>query len=439
MLKRVFHFLGQDIWRIRLKDAPRRKSFFIQPLRILILALRGFDEDKCTLRASALTFYSLLSIVPIVAMAFGIAKGFGFEKRIQQLLLERFSGQEDVLKEIIGFAQNLLDNTRGGLIAGIGVVLLFWAVIKILSNIEKSFNAIWGIQKPRTLGRKFADYLSFALLAPVLLILSTSLTVFVNEQVTLITERIKMLNVMAPLILAAMKILPYIVIWILFTFIFYFMPNTKVRFPSSLVAGILAGTLFQIIQWGYVTFQVGVAKYNSIYGSFAALPLFLIWLQISWLIVLLGAEISFAHQNVATYEFEPQCHEVSHSFKTLLALAIVHRLVKNFCQGVKPWDAEQLSHELDMPIRLVHEMLEQLAAADVLTEIKEEQQKNTYYQPARDVQDLTVQFVIGALETQGRTSIPLPETEELTRLQHCLSSFDTLMQNSQDNHALKDI
>lgn len=210
-----------------MKDAPRRKSFFIQPLRILLLSLRGLDEDKCTLRASALTFYSLLSIVPIVAMVFEIAKGFGFEKRIAQALLERFSGQEDVLKEIIGFAQNLLDNTQGGLIAGVGVILLFWAIIKILSNIEKSFNSICGIQKHRALGRKFADYLPFALLAPVLLLISTSMTIFINDQVTLITERIEMLNIMAPIILAALKILPYIVIWLLFTFVFYFMPNMK--------------------------------------------------------------------------------------------------------------------------------------------------------------------------------------------------------------------
>ncbi|HOO90878.1 MAG TPA: YihY/virulence factor BrkB family protein [Syntrophales bacterium] len=343
---RFIEFIKGDIWRIRLKDLPRKRSFLIKQLRIFLLSLRGFDEDKCQLRASALTFYSLISIVPVAAMAFGIAKGFGFEKRLERQLLEQFQGQEEVITRVIDFAHSLLTNTKGGVIAGVGVILLFWAVIKVLGNIEASFNDIWGIREARSLGRKFSDYLSVMLLCPILLILSSSAAVFITTQVTLIVEKISLLGIFSPLISFLLKLLPYGIVWVLFSFLYIFMPNTKVNFRSGILAGIIAGTIYQIVQFGYIAFQVGAAKYNAIYGSFAALPLFLIWLQLSWLIVLFGAEFSFAHQNVDTYEFEPDSLKISGSFKRLLSLQIAHLLVSNFAEGEKPLTATQISHRL---------------------------------------------------------------------------------------------
>jgi membrane protein len=145
MLSKVITFLKTDIWRMRLNNYPRRTSFFLRQLRVIVLAVRGFAEDKCKFRASALTFYSLLSVVPVFAMMFGIAKGFGLEKRVEAELLEKMQGQEEVAKKVIDFANSLLENAHGGFIAGIGVAFLFWAIIKVLSNIENSFNDIWGV------------------------------------------------------------------------------------------------------------------------------------------------------------------------------------------------------------------------------------------------------------------------------------------------------
>jgi len=304
-------FFKTDIWRIRLRDLPRRKAFAIKQLRILFLTLHGFSYDKCPLRASALTFYSLLSIVPVAALAFGIAKGFGFAKRLETLLYEKLPGQEDVLTQVIAFANSLLENTKGGVIAGIGIAVLFWSLIKVLSHIESSFNAIWEIKKHRSIGRKISDYLSIALICPILVIMSSSVTVFITTQIKHITEKVALLGMFSPIIFFFLKLLPYGLIWILFTTIYIFMPNTRVNFSSGIIAGVFAGTLYQIVQWAYINFQVLVAKYNAIYGSFAALPLFLIWLQISWLIVLFGAEISFSYQNVHTHEFDPMARKIT--------------------------------------------------------------------------------------------------------------------------------
>lgn len=439
MISGFINFIKDDIWRIRLKDLPPKKSFFIKLLRVLLLSIRGFDEDKCQLRASALTFYSLISIVPVAAMAFGIAKGFGFEKLLEKQLLEQLSGQEEVVTRVIDFANSLLANTRGGLMAGVGIVILFWAVIKVLGNIEDSFNDIWGIKESRTLGRRFSDYLSVMLLCPILIIMASSLTVFITTQVTLITQKVAILGIFSPLIFFVLKLLPYCLIWILFTFIYVFMPNTKVRFSSGLLAGIIAGTIYQIIQWGYIAFQVGAARYNAIYGSFAALPLFLIWLQLSWLIVLFGAEFAFAHQNVDTYEFEPDSLHISDHFKRLLSLQVCHLLVVNFAKGEKPSTATEISHKMEIPIRLVHQILYELTESGIVSDVTTTEYKEVAYQPARDINSLTVKFVIEALEKRGVDNIPVTMSAELETLSATMESFSEMINNSAENKLLKDL
>jgi len=215
-------FLKTDIWRIRASTLSNRKSFWIRQLRIILLAIRGFAEDKCQLRASALTFYSLLSVVPVVAMAFGIAKGFGFDGMLERQILGSMPGQEEVAQQIVGFANSFLENTKGGLIAGISIAVLFWTVIKVLGNIESSFNEIWGIKKARTFGRKFSDYLSIMMICPVLFIMSSSVTVLITSQVTLLVEKLAFLGPIGSLILISLRILPYAVIWIMFTFAYIF-------------------------------------------------------------------------------------------------------------------------------------------------------------------------------------------------------------------------
>ena len=245
MIRKVFQFITTDIWRIRLRDIPRSKSFLIKQLRIIVLAVRGFDEDRCQLRASALTFYSLLSIVPVIAILFGIAKGFGFQEVLEKELLDKFSAHEAVLVQVMDFAKSLLETTKGGLIAGIGLAVLFWTVIKVLGSIERSFNTVWGVKKSRPWSRKFTDYMSVLLIAPILFILSSSLMVFITSQVTFITEKFALLGFFSSLIFFLLKLLPYCIVWILFTFIYIFMPNTKVKYTSGLVGGIVAGTIYQ--------------------------------------------------------------------------------------------------------------------------------------------------------------------------------------------------
>ncbi len=439
MISRLLEFIRTDIWRIRLKELSREKSFGIRLLRIILLATRGFSEGRIHLRASALTLYSLLGIVPVFAMAFGIAKGFGFEKTLQKNLLERFHGQEEVVIKVIDFANSLLEATKGGLIAGIGLVVLIWAVLRVLRDVENAFNDTWGIEEVRSFGRKFSDYLTIILICPILLVMSGSVTVFIHAQVTTITERVALLGYFSQFIFFLLRFLPYCVIWGLFSFVYILVPNTKVNFRSGLIAGVIAGSIYQIVQWGYVFFQVGVAKYNAIYGGFAALPLFLIWLQMSWIIVLIGAEISFAHQNVDTYEFEPDSEHINLSFKRLLSLLIAHLLIKHFANGEKPLTAQQISHSLEIPVRLVRQILFELFHSGIMSEVKTANEKEQAYQPAFDIHRLTIAHVLEALDQRGVESIPVAQSRELGVLSEALEGIRETIAQSPANRLLKDI
>jgi membrane protein len=436
---KIIKFISVDIWRIRLKDMSRTKCFFVKQLRILILAIRGFAKDKCSLSASALTFYSILSIVPVVAMAFGIAKGFGFQKLLEKELLEKFQGQEEVMNRVVAFANSLLENTKGHIIASIGVLFLLWTVINLLSQIERSFNDIWAVKYPRTYGRKFSDYLSIMLVSPILFILSSSATVFITTQITVITQKVALIEMFNPVISLMLKFIPYGLIWILFIFIYILMPNTKVNFFSGLIAGIIAGTIYQIAQWVYITFQVGMARYNAIYGSFAALPLFLIWIQLSWLIVLFGAEISYAYQYVDTYDFEPDRRSISPAFKKLLSLHISRLIIFTFLKADPPLSTINISRTLQIPIRLVQQILYELVEAGILSETEDKINEKVSYQPARDINAITINSVIEALEQKGVDNIPIEQTDELKHLSEALETLNDEIEKSPANRLLKDI
>jgi len=431
--------LTMDIWRIRERDLSRPKSFLLRQCRIFILSLRGVIEGKCKLRASALTFYTLLSIVPVVAMIFGISKGFGLEGALETELLEKLKGQEEIVAYIMKFARTLLENVKGGVIAGIGVFLLLWAIVSLLSNIENSFNDIWGVKNPRNFARKLIDYLALMLICPILFMLSSTMTIIIASQVEHAVSEISFLSSVSPAIVFVLKFLPYCVIWILFTFIYIFMPNTSVNFRSGVLAGVIAGTFYQVFQWIYINFQIGVSNYNAIYGGFAALPLFLIWLQVSWMIVFFGAEICFAHQNVQTYEFEMDCRQISNSFKKVLALRIVHFLTEHFSNGDIPRTENQISRTLEIPIRCVRQILNELVESKVVTEIRSREDRSVAYQPARNTDAMTIKYVVDALEQNGIDDIPIARSQEFIKISECLKDFADLIDNSPSNMLLKDI
>lgn len=435
----ITEFIKTDLWKIRLNEQPKNRSMLLRQLRVVVLAIRGFVDDKGQLRASALTFYSMLSLVPIVAMIFGVAKGFGFDKMLETQLLSGADGKSEVLIAVIGYANSMLANTKGGLIAGIGVVVLFWSVMKVLGNIESSFNAIWEIKRPRAFFRKFTDYLSIMLLAPVLIIMSGTVSVFLASQITSITESIAVLGFFSPVIGLLVKLIPFSMVWVMLTFIYIVMPNTKVELRSALFAGVIAGTIFQGWEFAYINLQMGAAKANAVYGSFAALPLFLTWLQMSWIIVLFGAELSFARQNVDRYELEIDAAELSYAHRRLLTISIAHVIVKRFMNAENAFTANEISDKLEIPIRVVRQILFDLQESHIISEIRTEEAKTVQYQPAMGVNHISVKFIVDSMEEKGIAELPAASSKDINAIQEVMKYYRGEFETSQANLLLKDI
>lgn len=493
----IVHFLTLGIWHVKAKERPKHEFFLITVLKIIILSLKEFNKDLCQLRASALTYFTLLSIVPVLALSFGIAKGFNVDTILRARLLDafdakiviatnvvsdfdvvtnftkqvdnqkpkmfvtynfvkttnaydrvvpaeatkqeidddEFGSQYVILEKVLSFANSALENISGGIIAGIGIALLFWSVIKVLGQVEHSFNAIWGVKKGRSIGRKFSDYLSVMILAPILLVMSNGINVLIKSRLNIVFEHVKILSVFEP----ALKLISYVTIWILFAFIYVFMPNTKVKFSSAIIAGVVAGTIFNLMQWFYIAFQVGVAKQSAIYGSFAALPLFLVWIQISWIIVLYGSELAFAYQNVDTYEFEPESMKISYSFRKLLGLLTTQTIIQRFVSGDKPLSDSELSKTLDVPVRLMRDILDKLTEAKIICRVIPLDNKAITYNPAVSVDKLTVGYVLQKIDGYGDDSFPMDESDSFHKLSNIISNFQNTIKSSPDNIKLADV
>lgn len=428
MIRKLRDIFQKEIIRVDLKSKSSRRRFVIRQIRIYAYAFRGFFEDRAALRASSLTYFTMLSIVPIFAMAFGIAKGFGFEDRMNEFIDNSFQEQDQMITWIKTMVAGLLDNTKGGLVAGIGFIILFWSVIQVLNNIELSFNDIWQVKKARSPIRKFSDYLAMMIITPFAIAVSGSITVKINQA----ANNFEFIQPM-------LKLVPYASIWLLFTIIYIVMPNTKVKFKYALAAGVVAGTLSMLVQWGYFEFQIGVTRFNTLYGSFAAIPLFLLWLQITWLIVLMGAEISFAYQNIENYEFEDEALELNHDNKRVLSLVIAHHIIRNFEEGGRAKSNEDLGHELGIPLRLMNQLIFDMVDCGILAELANDSNKQRTYQPAIDINKITVNELYTRLEKLGGDHMIATESAKLDKITKIHEHLQDAIRESPSNILVKDI
>jgi membrane protein len=417
------------------KGHPIHASF-VKAARISFAAVRGFTNDDCSSKASALTFYSLLSIVPLLAVAFGIAKGFGFERHLEAELTEKFMDQRDFVQKLIGFSQQALKTAQGGVIAGVGLAALFWTVIKLLGSIENSFNEIWKVKRSRALARKFSDYLAVIFFCPLFFAASSSISVFVMTELIQLTKQQGMWETLSPLILISFHIFPVILSWFLFTAIYYIMPNVKVPFSYAFLAGIIAGTIYQIVQWIYFRFQIGLSSYGAIYGSFAALPLFLVWLNTSWYIVLFGAEIAYHAENDRAQGTLYRATRQYRADGRVLGLVVMQQCIRAFCNAQVPPTEYLLSERTGVPVLSIRMILHQLLAAGLLVEVTWKNGFSGYYQPGRNLKRITIKSVCDALDTSRQEQFVMVHDAEVDEYVKILSEFDNVLDNAQINKPL---
>lgn len=399
LLTRTIRFITYDIWRITENEVSGLKELYINVIKTVILAVRGFQSENLQTKASALTFSTLLAIVPLLAVLLGIAKGFGFQGTVRQELMAFFPGHELELQKAFEFGESYLAQAQGGVIIGVGLILLFYTVINLIFSIEDTFNSIWQIQKSRLWYRKISDYLALFLILPILMTASSGLSIFLS---TLQNSFLSNYVFFTPVVEILLNIIPFVITILVFTGLYVSLPNTKVRFINGLIAGILSGIAFQFFQFLYISGQIWVSKYNAIYGSFAALPLLLMWLQLSWLICLFGAELSYASQNVKKFSFERDSKNISRRYKDFLTLLIASLIIKRFVNGEKPYTADELSEANRIPIRITTQIVYLLTELNIIIEVNYgNDDRVAYYQPAIDIHKISVSYLLTRMDEHG--------------------------------------
>lgn len=398
LLQKAWHFVTYDIWRITDNELSRSKSLLLNFLKIILLSLRGFSNNALQTKAAALTYFTLLSFVPMLAVIMAIANGFGYQSILKSQLFDYFPGQRAFLEKAIGFSETYLATLNNEVIVGVGLAFLLYTVFSLLSAIERMFNDIWQVSKDRSFARKLTDYLSIFIFIPILLTLSSGTSIFLSTFFHLFQEY----HFISPIAGILLKILPFIITIFMFTAIYIFIPNTKVRFSHAFYAGIVVGFAFQCFQFLYISGQLWVTRYSSIYGSFAALPLFLLWLDLSWLITLFGAKLAFAGQNVRQFDFEQDSKRTSRRFKDFTAIVLMTIIVKQFEDGELLRTSEELSAESGIPPVLTQSELNRLTDAGLLVETSSaSRDKTIQYMPALDIHKISVGLVLKKLDELG--------------------------------------
>ncbi len=430
--RRSYEFVSQKIWKMRINRVDRKQGILIRQLRAFSLAAKGFNEDNCMVAGTALTFYTLFSIVPILALVFAIAKGFGYETDIETQLLHNYKEYETVLSNAFVYANSMLATTHSGVIAGIGIVLLLWSVMKLLVSIENTFNHIWEVAKGRSWIRRTTDYLTIMIIGPVVLILSVGFTVALQTR----AADIYLLGLFTTILL---KLLSYVMVTAVFAFLYLALPNTKVKYKSAIISAVIATILFELLGWAYINFQVGVNQMNAIYGGFAALPLFLIWVQYSWYIVLFGAQLTYAYQNAAHHELEEEIRNLSVRYKKVIALLVANLVTRRFFHNEPSLTVDEIAEKLDLPSRLARTIVNEFVETGIFVEVKTDHYKEVVYQPGVTESRLTVQFVVDALEKKGINTLPIGDSEELTHISELMAGLDKTMDTSLGHVFVKDL
>ena len=431
-LRKLFTYFTDTIFREDINEWRNPVvRWLVQQYRLLFYTARGLVEHGTLVRSAALTFYTLMSLVPLLALVFAVVKGFGLADGLVENLYELFPQHPETVDYIVGFAENALARTQGGVVAAVGLVMLFWAVIRVFSSIENAFNNIWEVKVERSIARQWTDYIAVVMIVPVLWILANAVGNYI-EQVLGLYDKWYFTTLSR---LASM-----VVIWTMFTLLYLIIPNARVRFQSALMAGIVAGTIFLLFQWGYVYVQRWMTSYNAVYGSFAALPLFLIWMQTSWEILLFGGELSFAYQNISRFAEERESLRISYDQRRKVLLAVMILVARNFRDHGGTLPTDEIRKRLGLPTRIVNDILFQLVQAGQLIAVRSgDGEREVAFAPAHDLSSTTVYGILEAVERTGQTTLDLEQTPELARMNREVETLKEEVLHSPNNVRLTDL
>lgn len=390
-------YVMTGVWR-----DPRR-SWKVTVVKTLNLGVRSFMDSDLQVRAASLTYNTILAIVPVLALIFAIGRGFGFQKLLQAEMYKWFPAQHQAITTGLKFVDSYLAQASEGIFVGVGLVFLLWTMISLLGNVEDAFNIIWDVKHGRTMWRKITDYLAIFLVLPILMICGAGLSLFMSSTIS------NLFSFMTPLVSIFVDIASFLFTWLFFAAAYMLIPNTKVKFINAFIAGAIAGTAFQILQWLFLSGQLYVAKYNAIYGSFSFLPLMMVWLYLTWLITLIGAVICYASQNIFALSFIGQIDSISLSYRRKVTIVVMTLICRRFYARRPPLSVNALAATYALPARLVKDEVERLVQVGLLNYVDLPGHEDAPpVQPAVPVESLTVGTMMQKLDACGDSDfIPL--------------------------------
>lgn len=400
LINKFIKFITTDIWRITDHDKNVSKPLlsFYKIIKTAYITVLQFINERIGTKASALTYSTLLAIVPILAILFAIAKGFGFDRILERQLLSIFEGQTETTQAIMNMVSSYLEHTKGGIFIGVGIVMLLWTVLSLINSIETTFNDIWQVKEPRSIYRKLTDYFSAFFLLPILILLSAGASLYISTALSLMDDYL-LLGTLSKVLI---QLIPFGITWVMFTGLYVFMPNTKVKIKHAIPAGVIAGTVYQFFQFLYISGQIWVSKYNAIYGAFATLPLLLLWLQASWTICLFGAQLTYNSQNINQYDFNKDTRSVSRKYRDFISISIMSIICQRFAENKGPISTNEISNEFRIPIRLVNRTLNNLLGVNLVRlAVMDPQQETMGYQPDLDINLISVGLVLARIDKDG--------------------------------------
>lgn len=397
-------------------------------LRVCWATIKGFIKDDCFNKASGLTFYTLLSIVPILAIAFGIANAIGFEKYLEKAVSSRFLDQPEIAQRITSFAYSVLDRTHGGIIAFVGVLGLIWTSMALIGNIEYSLNVIWGVAKARSYSRQFRDYLYVLLVCSVFFVLSSSFSVLTITAIDKISQQSTLVKSISSYLLLVISLIPFIINWILFSFVYIYMPNTRVNWNTAIFAALIASIVYQLVQWVYIHFQIGVANYGAIYGSFAALPLFLVWMNTSWIIFLAGAEFARQLEVIPKLSRKDKYEWID---EHTLGLWIASHCAREYTRGQHSLTLKQLAQESGASTSIIQHLVLQLDHEGILNINAD----NTI-SIAKKPEEIKIKNVLDALEKEGNPQFPVKKSAQFNEFDQSIEALNRSLADSISNKPL---
>lgn len=396
-LQVALNYFWTGVW----KDP--NNSAKVRVLKVINLSIRSFLDRDLQNRSMSLTYSTVLAIVPVFALLFAIGRGFGLQDLLEKQIYQSFPAQHQVISLALRFVDSYLKEASSGLFVGVGILFLLWTLISLLSYIESAFNMIWDVKHDRTLYQKVTDYIAICLIVPILMICSSGVSIFMS---TTVQDNIH-LSILSPFVNIALEASPLILSWLAFSISFFLIPNTKVNIKYAAISGAICAVVFQILQLLFVNGQIYVSKYNAIYGSFSFLPLMLIWLQLSWLILLFGCVLTYSLQNVYAFNFMGDLSKMSHIYKNKVAIILISAIVMRFRSGKTPLTRSKISILFDIPIRVVSRLCEQFYKAGLINYIILPDDK-VGVAPATETGSLSVGELLERLDKVGQSNfIPL--------------------------------